>query len=385
MARTARKPSRGRRREQLLAEAAATALPEAVDVCICGGGAAGLAAAIAASEAGAAVVVLERGLRCGESILATGNGRCNLSNRALAPEAFNDPDFVRAACGSFDCGDILSFFAQCGLATIYENDRIYPASNQAASVREVLIARAQRGGAILGCAREIRGIEDGAVAFRELFSEERRTLSAGAIVLACREGYLPEGLAAAPFTPALCPIAAEGLPFKELDGRRVHARAALMRGGVPILQEEGEILFRSYGLSGIVIFNLSRTACPDDTIELDLAPALDDALFFELTGRAGSARGIIDPAIVDAVGSAKHLSCTVAGLAQTEYAQVRRGGLATGQFDPATLMAYGQSGLFAAGEVLDIDGPCGGYNLSWAWRSGQIAGAAAAAFARTRT
>ncbi|HQE70610.1 MAG TPA: NAD(P)/FAD-dependent oxidoreductase, partial [Atopobiaceae bacterium] len=379
MARAARKPSRARMREQLLAEAAAIALPDAVDVCVCGGGAAGLAAAIAAAEAGAAVLVLERGLRCGESILATGNGRCNLSNRALAPEAFNDPDFVRAAFGSFGCENILAFFAQCGLATICENGRIYPASNQAASVREVLLARARRGRVIFGCARELEGIEGGTIAFRELFSEERHTLAAGAVVLACREGYLPDGLAAAPFTPALCPIAAEGLPFKELDGRRVHARAALMRRGVPVLQEEGEVLFRSYGLSGIVIFDLSRAACPGDTIELDLAPALDDALFFELTERAGSARGIIDPSIVDVMGSAKHLSCTVTGLAQTEHAQVRRGGLATAQFDPATLMAYGKPGLFAAGEVLDIDGPCGGYNLSWAWRSGQIAGTAAAA------
>lgn len=384
MARRTRTPARSRARGQLLAAAAAVALPDEVEACICGGGAAGLAAAIAAAEAGASVLVLERGLRCGESILATGNGRCNLSNRALAPEAFNDPGFVRAACGAFGCEDILAFFAACGLATVCEHGRIYPASNQAASVREVLLARARHAGAIFGCAREVVGAGDGSVAFRELFSGERRTLAAGAVVLACREGYLPEGLAAAPFTPALCPITAEGLPFRELDGRRVHARVALMRGGVPLLQEEGEVLFRDYGLSGIVIFDLSRTARPGDTIELDLAPTLDEAGFSALVERAGSACGVIDPAIVAVLGSVRHLSCTITGLAQTGHAQVRRGGLATAQFDPATLMARDHPGLFAAGEVLDIDGPCGGYNLSWAWRSGQIAGGAAAAFARAR-
>ena len=390
MSRAARKPSRARAREQLLADAAAISLPETVDVCVCGGGAAGLVAAICAAEAGASTIVLERDLACGRTILATGNGRCNLTNFDVKPGAYNDPAFFEAVCGQggFAAHDALAFFDECGLSTAFESEddmRVYPTSDQAASVRDVLLARAARAGVILACAREVERIDaDGTVFFRELFSDGHRSLHAAATVIACREGYVPDDLDAVPFSAALCPIAATGLPFEELDGRRSDAHVALIRDGHTIARERGEVLFRAYGLSGIVIFNMSRLAQPDDVIELDLAPLVDDEKFASLVSIAGSARGVIDPAIVEVLGDVKHVSCTVEGLAQTEHAQVRRGGLTTSQFDPATLMARSRPGLFAAGEVIDVDGPCGGYNLTWAWRSGQIAGTAAAAYAKAR-
>ena len=157
-----------------------------------------------------------------------------------------------------------------------------------------------------------------------------------------------------------------------------------LRDGQAVAQERGEVLFRSYGLSGIVIFNFSRIAVPGDTLVLDLAPLVNEDSFASMVGAAGSARGVVDPAIVEVLGNVKRVSCTVVGKAQTEHAQVRQGGLLTEQFDPSTLMVRGMPGLFAAGEVLDIDGPCGGYNLTWAWKSGMVAGAAAAAFAKAR-
>lgn len=372
-------------RGQLLDEAARATLPSAVDVCVCGGGAAGLVAAISAGEAGASTAVLERDLSCGRSILATGGGRCNLTRLDLDARAYNDPAFIDAVCGPLFSADVLGFFEACGLAASFESEedtRIYPLSDRASSVREVLLGRAQRAGVILACAREVGDIGGDSVLFRELFSDGERSLRAKAIVLAVRDGFVPAGLDAVPFSPLLCPVACEGLPFDELDGRRVHARVTLLRGGRTVLAEYGEVLFRSYGLSGIVIFNLSRFARRGDTVELDLAPGLDDSSFAKLVSSAGNAAGIIDPVIVDVLGDEKHVSCTVSGLAQTEHAQVRRGGLVTGQFDPATLMVRDRPGLFAAGEVIDIDGPCGGYNLSWAWRSGQIAGTAAAAYAK---
>lgn len=377
-------------REQLLADAAAISLPERADVCICGGGAAGLVAAICAAEAGASVVVLERDLTCGRSILATGNGRCNLTNFDVKPCVYNNPAFFEAVCGpgGLAANDVLDFFDGCGLSTAFENEddmRVYPTSDQAASVRDVLLARAERAGVVLACAREVEHIgDDGTVLFRELFSDGHGSLRAAATVIACREGYLPEGLETVPFSAALCPIAATGLPFEELDGRRSDARVTLVRDGRAIARERGEVLFRAFGLSGIVIFNMSRLAQTDDVIELDLAPLVDDEKFASLVSAAGSARGVIDPAIVDVLGDVKRVSCAVEALAQTEHAQVRRGGLATAQFDPATLMVRSRPGLFAAGEVIDIDGPCGGYNLTWAWRSGQVAGAAAAAYAKAR-
>ena len=158
----------------------------------------------------------------------------------------------------------------------------------------------------------------------------------------------------------------------------------LLRDGQAVAQERGEVLFRSYGLSGIVIFNFSRIAIPGDTLLLDLAPLVNEDSFASMVGAAGSARGVIDPAIVEVLGDVKRVSCTVIGKAQAEHAQVRQGGLLTEQFDPSTLMVRDMPGLFAAGELLDIDSPCGGYNLTWAWKSGIVAGAAAAAFAKAR-
>ena len=386
MAKGSRKPSRAQLRESLLAKAASVELPYAVDVCVCGGGAAGLVAAICAAEAGASTVVLERDLICGRPILATGNGRCNLTAFDLNTAAYNDPVFVETVCGSGPLAEgVLDFFDACGLATGFESEgdmRVYPLSDQASSVRDVLLARAGRAGCVLACAREVTDVDGGKVTFNEAFSGQERTLAARAVVLAARDGFVPSGLEAKPFSPVLCPVACEGLPFEELDGRRVRASAALIRNDETVFSEYGEVLFRPFGLSGIVIFNLSRFAQAGDAVVLDLAPSMDDAAFEKICSLAGSARGIIDPAIVEVLGDMKRVQCLVAGLAQTEHAQVRSGGLATAQFDPATLMARDHPGIFAAGELIDVDGPCGGYNLSWAWRSGMVAGAGAASFAR---
>lgn len=360
MAKGPRKPSRTQLREQLLASAAATALPEAVDVCVCGGGAAGIVAAICAAEAGASTVVLERDLACGRPILATGNGRCNLTNLDVRAGIFNNPVFAEKVLGpgSFAAKDVLDFFDACGLATGFESEddsRIYPLSDQASSVREVLLARAERAGVMMACAREVTDICAGTVTFTELFSGRTGKLAATSVVLACRDGFVPAGLEAKPFSPALCPLACEGLPFEQLDGRRSDARVTLLRDGQAVAQERGEVLFRSYGLSGIVIFNFSRIAIPGDTLLLDLAPLVNEESFASMVEAAGSARGVIDPAIVEVLGDVKRVSCTVVGKAQTEHAQVRQGGLLTAQFDPATLMARELPGVFAAGEVLDID------------------------------
>ena len=111
-------------------------VPERCDVCVVGGGASGLAAAIAAAEAGASVVVLERAAECGRTILATGNGRCNLSNARLERGRYNDPAFVEAVCGAAFGSDVLGFLEGCGLAVVEEGGgRLYPLSRQAASVR----------------------------------------------------------------------------------------------------------------------------------------------------------------------------------------------------------------------------------------------------------
>ncbi len=163
--------------------------------------------------------------------------------------------------------------------------------------------------------------------------------------------------------------------------------ARLLRDGAELAREEGEVLFRAHGLSGIVVFDLSRLARPGDVLALDLTCGLDRTRVRELADAAGSCAGLLDPAIAAALGEnpldqALDLRFRVSGPAEPERAQVTRGGLLVNQFDPTTLEARELPGLFACGEALDVDAACGGFNLAWAWESGLVAGAAATRRAR---
>ncbi|MBM6675446.1 NAD(P)/FAD-dependent oxidoreductase [Olsenella uli] len=393
MARGPRRTSRSRAREEALAAAGAVRVPARCDVCVVGGGAAGLAAAIAAAGAGASVVVLEHAPECGRTILATGNGRCNFSNARLAWERYNDPAFVEAVCGPRFDEDVLGFFGECGLAWAEEEGgRLYPLSRQAASVRAVLLGRARRAGAVLAAAREVVGLAGEGDGWRVSYAGvSSGALTARSLVLAVGGGEeltRSLGLACAPYEPVLCPLACEspdGVSLAELDGRRAHVVARLLCDGAEVAREEGEVLFRGYGLSGIAVFDLSRVARAGDVIALDLTDGLDGDRARRLAERAGGLAGLLDPVIAEALGGslelARDLRLVVRGPAEQERAQVTRGGLVTSQFDPATLMARAAPGLFACGEALDVDGACGGFNLAWAWKSGLVAGAAAGAAA----
>lgn len=393
----ARRVSRASKRAELLHAASRVVVPDTCDVCVIGGGAAGLVASIIAAEQGARVVALERDLECGRTILATGNGRCNFANRHADPVLYNDPVFVRGVCGATWLADVLAFFESCGLAWAEEAEgRLYPLSRQAASVRNVLLQRAQAAGVVLAPARDVMRIHGHGsgfdVSYRELWSETTATIEhAGAVVVsvggAATQVYDELGLESAPAIPLLCPLSCKGPALPQLDGRRVRVCARLEHDGRLVAEQSGEVLFRDYGLSGIVVFNLSRFAQPGDTITLDLIPTL----VLEQAQRLGvrTLDGLLDPIVaqtlIEETGSApaalalaKALVYTVTETAEIGHAQVRRGGLATAQFDPHTLQARSVPGLFACGEALNVDGPCGGYNLAWAWKSGMVAGMAAA-------
>lgn len=394
MAQRARGTSRARAREEALAAAAAVAVPERCDVVVVGGGAAGLSAAIAAAEAGAAVCVLERSVECGRTILATGNGRCNFSNvELMGPkprwDRYNDPGFVAAVCGPRFGEGVLGLLEGSGLAWVEEDGRLYPRSRQAASVRDVLLARARRAGATLAPAREVTGLRARHDGWEARFEgASGGVVAARSVVLAAGGGEALTrelSLACSPYEPVLCSLACEapeGVDPGALDGRRAHVVARLMRGGAEVAREAGEVLFRAYGLSGIVVFDLSRLARPGDVLALDLTGGMDAARARELAAAAGSCAGVLDPVIAralrDSLDAARDLRFVVTGPAEPERAQVTRGGLLTGQFDPATLGARELPGLHACGEALDVDGACGGFNLAWAWASGAVAGRAAA-------
>ena len=440
-------------RERQLSEAARAEIPPAADVCVIGGGASGLACAIAAREAGARVVVLERDLACGRTILATGNGRCNFCNVMLAPENYNHPELAASVMGEPDeaLGRVLGFFRDCGLSWTEEEGRLYPRSRQAASVRNVLLARCWRGGITLAPAREFTGAtrrhgrwyvtyrerweavdETGACpAARGLRMAQDddghatgnvRTLPCRSLVIASGGGTsqlaASLGLPLVAESPVLCAIAARAAApglLEALDGRRAQCVATLTRRGRVVLREPGEVLFRPYGLSGIVSFDLSRAGQPGDQIELDLAPEVDawevDHLVASRPNDSSALDGILDPVIAaelmrlaGGVGSGglawrvaplvKGLPFRFEGLAEQAHAQVTRGGIDTAALEADTLALHGVGGgrpsesptehqhLFACGEALDMDGACGGFNLAWAWLSGMRAGASAAGHAK---
>ena len=376
--------ARTRERERLLADAARVELPRHADVCVIGGGAAGLVAAIAAREAGARVVVLERDLACGRTILATGNGRCNFCNVALEPEHYNHPDLAAAVMGepAEALEDVLGFFRDCGLAWAEEDGRLYPRSRQAASVRNVLLARCWRDGVTLAPAREVLGAARRHGRWYVRFSER---WGAGA------EGLMPVEVGGA--TRAL---SCGSLVLASGGGTNALAGSL----GLPLVAESPVLCaVAANGISGIVSFDVSRVCRPGDMMELDLAPEVDawevDHLVASRPGDTAALDGILDPVIAaELIGLAggigmgglawrvaplvKSLPFRVTGLAETDRAQVTRGGVDVMAVDAATLSLAGRPCLHACGETLDMDGACGGFNLAWAWTSGLRAGEAAA-------
>lgn len=403
MAQTTRIKERQAAQAQRIKQAQAFMVPDNIDVAILGGGAAGLCAAITAAEALGAnkrVVVFEKALESGRTILATGGGRCNFTNADLSFENFSHPEFVQAVCRDKDTflADILSFFRSSGLAWATENEgRMYPLTRQASSIQSLLLRRAQKAGVQFALGREVTSVNPQhngfTVAFQECFgSEKTHEVHASSVVLATG-GLATTNLAKSldlqttSLRPGLCALTCSPQPPASLDGKRVRAHAALLRDGNVLKHESGELLFRPFGLSGIMIFNLSRTALPGDVLEIDLLPQLTEEEVAAAVN-ACTTDGLLDSQIAAYLGThdsvesivtkARKLTFTITGTSSKVVPQVCVGGITVAQVDTNTLEAHNVSGLFIAGEALDVDAQCGGFNLSWAWKSGMIAGLSAA-------
>ncbi len=406
MAQTARVKERQVAQAQRIKQAQAFLVPNHIDVAILGGGAAGLCAAITAAEALGAnkrVVVFEKALESGRTILATGGGRCNFTNADLSFENFTHPEFVQAVCKDKDTflTDILTFFRSSGLAWATEDEgRMYPLTRQASSIQSLLLKRAQKAGVQFALGREVTSVKpqrnNFIITFQECFGGEKtHKIHASSVVLATGGLTTTElaeslNLQTTSLRPGLCALTCKPEPPTSLDGKRVRAHAALLRDGNVLKQESGELLFRSFGLSGIMIFNLSRTALPGDMLEIDLLPQLTEEEASAAV-EAHTTDGLLDPQIAAYLGAhdsvestitkAHKIAFTVTGTSAKVVPQVCVGGISVEQVSTDTLEARSIPGLFIAGEALDIDAQCGGFNLSWAWKSGMIAGLAAAKIA----
>ena len=371
-------------------------------VFVIGGGAGGLTAAIAAAREGAEVTIWEKTNRVGKKILKTGNGRCNLSNHNVRPDAYNHPEFVTPALEQTDTPTLLEFFAQLGLWTVADSEgRIYPRSDTAASVLDVLRLGCAEAGAQEICSTEAVALRPEKGGWR-LDLQNGESHHADAVIVATGGGTnLLKGLnhPTVPFSPVLCPLRTDVGPIRGLTGLRVKCRARLFQGRKPIADERGEILFRDYGVSGILALDLSRWAEPGQTLSLDLMPEMtEEVLLGKLWARMELGRspeefltGIfhrrVAEALVRLAGGTdpedlarviKDLRLEVLGPGDVNNAQVTRGGADVSAFDAYTMASLRYPGLYAVGEALDIDGRCGGYNLHWAFASGLAAGRSAA-------
>ena len=397
-------------------------------VVIAGGGAAGLTAAIAAARLGASVTILEAGPRVGKKILVSGNGRCNLTNVAAGPSAYNQPDFVEPVLRAHPCEDIRSFFEALGLLTYADDEgRVYPVTNSANSVLDVLRLQCAHLGVEERCGFEVTGISKaiGSEPSFEMSSSAGETVAADTVIVTTGGGgalLADTGHAMVERVPVLGPVRTETEPIRGLSGVRVRCAATLFvateddgTGGEPVTTERGELLFRDYGVSGIMVFDLSRYIQSGCVISIDLFPdvSLQDLetriseRCAELSWRPAEtffagmlhdrvARAMLRAANVDPKTPAaglpqvrlaallKDFRLTVTGIGDAKQAQVTRGGASTEDFDPDTMTSRRVDGILAAGEVLDVDGRSGGFNLHWAWASGIVAGERAAHHALAR-
>ena len=385
------------------------------DIIIVGGGAAGLTAAIVAAHRGARVSIFEKNIRVGKKILATGNGRCNMSNTLIGkPEGmshYNHPAFVAPVLSRFDCAVVRSFFEDLGLMTVVDKKGwVFPRTRTANTVLDVLLREINSLPITTYTGQEVIGIHEAEDEYRV---EAAGTSHTGRVlILSCGVAPVLSTLHLYPLvspTPVLGPLKTDTESVRGLDGIRAVCRIYLTEGDEIISWQDGELLFRDYGVSGIAVFNLSRYARRGQSLSIDFFPDHDvPALETLLRRRREKSRrastqevltGMLHSRVIQAVlrksgvkASSEPDDAALRRLANImkafqlkvtegparDQAQVIRGGLSTEDFDPGTLMCLSKPRLFAAGECLDVDGSCGGFNLHWAWASGLVAGEGAA-------
>lgn len=387
-------------------------------VVIIGGGASGMMAAIQAARTGAAVTLLEHNEKPGKKILATGNGRCNLTNLVQEPSRYrsSQPDFPWKIITQYPLEDTLAFFSELGIYTKDRNGWVYPYSDQAAGVAQVLELEARHQKVKIKTTEEVTDIlrEDG----QYLVKTATWQYPCNSVIISCGssasnvEGSSTTGYELAEKLghtvvkplPSLCGIRGKDNYYAKWAGSRMDGRITLEIDGETVGEEQGEILFTEYGISGIGVFQLSRYAVrgTDEgkiaTYHLDLMPQLTKEELVKLLldrQQAGYYKnpqelliGLLPRKMIDVLVKKtyepekiaerlKDWQVPVKGAYALQQAQICSGGV-----DPRELTEQLESrlhpGIYFTGEVIDVDGPCGGYNLQWAWSSGAVAGRAAA-------
>ena len=396
------------------------------DVVIIGAGAAGMMAAITASGVGRRVALIDKNPQLGRKLLATGNGRCNLTNSCVTIDSYHGGDlkFIEAVLDQFDQHATVEFFGDLGLVLKEEfGGRIFPRTNQASSVVEVLKQRLNKVDVMLEA--EVVGIEKTllwktSLSNGKILQSDKLIIATGGRA-AFYLGSTGDGLFwARKLGHSLTPIYAALVPMeiveqwpRDVQGIKVEAAVWTTCDGNTISESAGDLLFTSYGVSGPAVMAQARSVAgllntSEVLLHIDLFPDMtEDQLdqivvrIFDISAKrairdalVGLLPSVMIPVILRLAGvdetmriaaitksqrfeivrTLKDLTLTISKLRPLKEAQVSAGGINSEEIDPRTLESRIVKGLYFAGEMLDADGDSGGYNLQWAWSSGYVAG-----------
>ena len=396
-----------------------------IKIAVIGGGAAGLTAAIKCAEkfGGKNVIILERQMNIGRKLLSTGNGRCNISNKNISPEHYHgDKNIINSVLSEFSYKASKKFFA--GMGILFREDiegRAYPYSNQAYTVLDCMLAQLDRLGVARLCSFKINSISKNGDFFD--ISSAGMTIHAEYVIFACGSAAYPSlganisgfgllenlGIPQPRLFPALAPIETKE-KYSILKGVRAKGIVSMYAGNKLITEKQGEIQFSDKWLSGICVFDISRTVneyliykkAHDIKLSIDLMPEYEEsdlwvylkkckvlfsdgkaasllsgALNKNLARAVASYAGIQDKLcktlsgndMKDLINAVKAFTFTPVYSENFNSAQVCAGGYGSDTVNPETLMSKKADKLFICGEMLDADGECGGFNLHFAYGS----------------
>ncbi|MEN6355664.1 MAG: NAD(P)/FAD-dependent oxidoreductase [Armatimonadota bacterium] len=398
------------------------------DVAIIGAGPAGIMASITAAHNGKRVVLIEKNPQIGRKLLSTGNGRCNLTNKDITVDRYHGaaPTFIETVINQFDQYATMDFFQDLGLVLKEEDSgRIFPRTNQASSVVDVLQQSLVRSRVDVLCDSQVAEIERSAVWKISLtngkqFESDEVVIATGGRA-AHHLGSTGDGLhwakklghSLTSTYAALVPVETVEIWPKDVQGVKVEACVWATSGNKTISESSGDLLFTSYGVSGPTVMAQAGVIAPllktsQVMLHIDLFPdmtedhldqivlhvfqnggkrAVKDSLVGLLPGRmipvilrfAGIGElersgDISKRKRLDVVRNIKDITLTVSKLRPLKEAQVTAGGVNTEEIDAQSLQSKLVCGLYFAGEIIDVDGDSGGFNLQWAWSSGHVAG-----------
>lgn len=401
-------------------------------VAVIGGGAAGMMAAITAAREGVKVTILEHKDRIGKKILSTGNGRCNFTNTFQTPACYrsDNRDFAWNIIQKFNVEKTISFFKELGIYPKDRNGYLYPYSDQAAAILEVLqIEIAKLNICVM---TEINVLDIQPVKRGIRVTTDKKTITVDSVILACGSKAAPVtgsdgsgyqlakllGHRIVPVLPALVQLRCAEKFYKSISGVRVQGTVEIYADDISLASDTGEIQLTNYGISGIPVFQVSRyaakaiyqkqsvtavlnfmpdmnkdeflsflqeriTLCPHKTLDeffIGIFPKKLCELWIRLSRLPKEMRvsDLSGEQLEKLVLLIQHLRTHITETNAFEQAQICCGGVDTTEINPDTLESNYVPEIYFAGELLDVDGICGGYNLQWAWSSGFVAGREAA-------